>query len=623
MCGIAGFLGDFKPELLRAYNQAMAHRGPDGEGTWHHGPTGLGLAHRRLSIIDLSDAAAQPMQCCGGRYIVSFNGEIYNYKELYNKLKDDYEVNPNSDTAMLAPLYDACGVKMLEHLNGIFAFAIWDREEETLFLARDHVGVKPLYYTTTPQGFAFASELKTLLHTPGVDKTINPSAVADYLTYLWTPGTHTMLEHVHKLRPGHYLLLKKGAATSDQKKYYGPPTSKVYNTDKNSSQLKDFFNVIVKDQCLADVPVGAFLSGGVDSSAIVASMTAQGLAPQHAYCVTFHDSSMKKEGFSDDATYARQAAQHLGIQLTEVPASAKNLERLPDLVRMLEEPLADPAPLYVQDISAAAKADGLKVLLSGTGGDDVFAGYRRHQAAMLRTRLGNLAQPTGHLLNILAHIAPGSAKRRLHKLGYMLSGDENEFLHRAFEFSPLTQTNGLLQDDFMSRAPQKTENALKYALKTSEGLHPLNRLLFMEFHGFMPDLNLTYTDKAGMAEGVEIRVPFLDKRLIDWAKDLPIQQKIQRSCTKYILKKAFENQLPKGFFDRPKAGFGAPMRQWIANDKTGLVRDTLQASEKRGVFNKAGVEKLYTQTIKNQTDGAYTIFSLVMIEFWFQQFSDT
>jgi asparagine synthase (glutamine-hydrolysing) len=622
MCGIAGFLGSFDPALLHTYNRAMAHRGPDGEGTWHHDPAGIGLAHRRLSIIDLSSAAAQPMHGCGSRYIVSFNGEIYNYKELYEKLKDKYEIKPGSDTAVLAPLYDAYGPKMLDHINGIFTFAIWDQKTGQLFLARDHVGVKPLYYTQNAQGFAFASELKTLLHTPGINKTLNPTAVADYLTYLWTPGPHTMLAHVHKLRPGHFILLRRGEEVMPQK-YYTPPTSNVYDTSKDSRALYDFFNVIVKDQSLADVPVGAFLSGGVDSSAIVASMVAQNIPPKQAYCVSFHDSSMAAEGFSDDVIYARQVAQHLGIKLTEVPASAKNLERLPALVRTLEEPLADPAPLYVQDISAAARADGLKVLLSGTGGDDVFAGYRRHQAAMLRSRLRGLSQPIGHTLTYLSGIMPpGTKKRRLQKFGYMLAGSENEFLHRAFEFSPFAQTHRLLQDDFVRSAPQKDENALKCALKTSEGLHPLNRLLFMEFHGFMPDLNLTYTDKAGMAESVEIRVPFLDKRLINWAKDIPIAQKIKGTHTKHILKKAFENQVPRGIFDRPKAGFGAPIRQWISQDRAGFIRDTLQLSEKRGIFNNTDVKKIYNQTLNGQLDGAYTILSLAMIELWCQQFID-
>ncbi len=623
MCGIAGFLGDYQPSLLTAMNAAQVHRGPDGGDIWHHQQAGVGLAHRRLSILDLSASAAQPMVGCGGRYMVIFNGEIYNFKSLYEQLKVDYELNAYSDTSVLIPLYDRYGTDMLQHLNGMFAFAIWDTQAETLFVARDHYGVKPLYYTQTPRGFLFASELKALLQAEDVDKTLNPDAFADYLCYLWSPGAATPLQHVSKLPPGHALQIKRGQGAQVWC-WHRSEMSFNYNYNKDKKDLSTLLDTVVQEQCISDVPVGAFLSGGVDSSAVVASMVAQNCAPQQTYCMSFHDSSMAEEGFSDDITFAKDMATHFNVPLQEIRSDASVLDNLPALVQMLEEPLADPAPLYVHQIAEAARADGIKVLMSGTGGDDVFAGYRRHQATMLRQRLGLLAPVAGQLALMGSAFVGGHLQRRLHKLGYMLRGSENDFLRRSFVFSPYAQPNHIFSPEFMNIGKENNENALEQALRASEGHHPLNRQLLMEFAGFLPDLNLLYTDKAAMAASVEVRVPLIDPRLVAFMADVPPAYKINGGVTKWLLKEAVQHRLPAGILQRPKAGFGAPVRQWLCHDRADMVQDILFGSRAatRGLFQTNQLQQFWADVRAQRVDGAYAILSCIMMELWCQAFID-
>ena len=291
MCGIAGYLGYFAPELLFGMAAKIAHRGPDGEGFWSDAAARVGLAHRRLAIIDPSAAAAQPMAGCEGRYQIVFNGEIYNFRELGETLRRyGYAFNPNSDTAVLAPLYDLYGVEMLDRLNGIFAFALWDRETSELLLARDAFGVKPLYYSTAPRGLTFASELKALLHAPGLDPQLSMKALSDYLSYQWSPGERTLFGSIRKLPPGH--ILKASGKGQSVERWFSPadrverPQGPI-SARQLVSELRRLIDDVVRDQCVSDAPIGAFLSGGVDSSAVVAAMIAGGHAPAKTYCIGF------------------------------------------------------------------------------------------------------------------------------------------------------------------------------------------------------------------------------------------------------------------------------------------------------------------------------------------------
>lgn len=631
MCGLVGFVGDFPANRLKQMTNAIAHRGPDGEGEWHDQNRGIGLGHRRLSIIDTTDAAAQPMHTHCGRYITVLNGEIYNFKQLQQRPElQKHTYNPHSDTAILAPLYAEHGPHMLDFLNGIFAFAIYDKQEDTLFIARDHFGTKPLYYADTSAGLIFGSELKALLINPELDKQLDITATYDYLTYLWSPGERTALSHVKKLRPGHYMTIAHGQYKITE--WYNPPldmnlTQGTPNSYvKSPADLRGLFDEVVASQTIADVPVGAFLSGGVDSSAVVASMAHMGHKPKQTYCINFADTNMEAEGFSDDYTYAKRVATALDVPLKPVTMDHTCLDALPEMVAWLEEPTADIAPLFVNTISKHARADGIKVLLGGTGGDDIFSGYRRHQATMLRHKLGMFSQPFGVALSVAARspMLPATLKRRFQKLGYILSGDENTFLMRSFEFHPRRMAIKCISSSFALNNMDNSSNSLEFALVVSEGASPLNRQLYMELFGFLPDHNLNYTDKASMVTGVEVRVPFLDPRLIQYAYNLPLQEKVRGHEAKWHLKKAMEPRLPHDILYRAKAGFGAPLRKWLIEDRRDWVHDILFSTKARtrGIYNTKYIEELIENNSRNKLDATYLIFALVSLELWHQHFLD-
>lgn len=637
MCGIAGYLGNWHESMLGKLAAGMAHRGPDGEGLWFDARAKIGLAHRRLSIIDLSSAASQPMESLNGRYQTVFNGEIYNYKAIAEELKAaGYKFNTRSDTAVLAPLYDHHGPAMLAKLEGIFAFAIWDAKERTLLVVRDHLGIKPLYYSHNAQGFTFASELKTLLPLLE-DAALDPIAMAEYLTFLWTPGERTMLNSVRKVRPGHYLMLKseanasKGTVQLQDFRWYAPPQpalageatevgKPLYDDTKTPQQLLAALDAVVAQQCTSDVPVGAFLSGGVDSSAIVASMVATGNAPANTYCIGFEGPAGAAEGFEDDMAFAAKVAKHLKVPFTPIVMELDPLlKRLPTLPHMLDEPTADPAPLLVEDIAARARADGITVLLSGAGGDDVLSGYRRHQAARMREFLGStLCQVAGQGLVALELFLNGRHKRRIQRLQNLLASDDNSFLLHAFTTNSQPDAWKLLKPDHRHHMHDGWSNALTAAREECTGQSLLNRLLYMELFGFLPDHNLNYTDKAAMRAGVETRVPLTDRRILSFMADVPPEKKLRRSTPKWFFKQAVSPRLPPQVIARSKTGFGAPIRAWLT---TGVGRSMMEEALFDSPFSeewyhRPAVEFFWKQTINGQLDGSYTALAIAMQVWW-------
>ncbi len=386
MCGIAGFWGDFDPRLLDGMADELAHRGPDDSGTWHDPGSRVGLAHRRLTILDLTSAGHQPMTTEDETAVITFNGEIFNFWELRAELEGGGSTFRSScDTEVLLELYRRHGTEMLPRLNGMFAFALWDRKQRSLFLARDGLGVKPLYYAFLKKGFLFGSEIKALIREPDLERSLCPEAIHYYLTYLWCPAPLTGLQSVQKLEPGEALLLSDRQV---RRRWYlsdlpiSPDITEM-DAEEAAEGLRSRLKTAVERQLLADVPVGAFLSGGLDSSAIVSQVKA--MHPDMALpCFTIHtnDEGYRKEGFADDLPYARRVAERLGVELHEIEVGPSMTEQLPQMLYALDEPQADLAPLNVLFISQLSRQHGIKVLLSGAGGDDLFTGYPRHFALM-------------------------------------------------------------------------------------------------------------------------------------------------------------------------------------------------------------------------------------------------
>ena len=624
MCGIAGFHGPWADDLLDAMVAALRHRGPDGEGRYRDADGSVALGHTRLAIIDLSQAAAQPMQSADGRFVITFNGEIYNYRALRDELAAaGVAFRSESDTEVLLHLFARDGIKCLSRLLGIFAFAVWDTRKRRLVLARDQLGIKPLYYAALPDGFLFASELKALTLCPDLPRDLDPVAVADHLGFVWTAGEATMLKAVRKLRPGCAMTVDASGVRIER--YYRVPTAATEEaaTRMTPEGLSDLIDRVVRDQMVADVDVGALLSGGVDSSAIVAAMCrTTEPARVTTFCATVTKRSEAADNFGDDEGHARLVARQLGVTNIEVATDTDLIDALPEMIWNLDEPTADFAALQTLMLAKEARRNGIKVLLSGVGGDDLFTGYGRHTAGLIYAKLG--AVPGARALAAAALRAvpsTGLLGRRLRRIGALLALDEDDMLAEAMSFSAVT-SNGrrdLLTPDLRAAVPADgVPAALRDSLSATKGLDPVSRCLDLELNGFLPDHNLNYTDKMAMREGVEVRVPLVDVRLVDAAMRLPTRDKIDLRWTKKILRRSQRHRLPKSVLTRPKQGFGVPVRAWLHGPARPLLEELTSetALAGRGLFEPGAVAALKKEFFEGRIDAAYTLFPMMAIELW-------
>jgi asparagine synthase (glutamine-hydrolysing) len=629
MCGIAGFLGRFDRDLLERMGGVIAHRGPDDYGVLDLPESGLGLVHRRLSIIDLSPLGHQPMWDTARRAAIVFNGEIFNYRELRASLEaDGFSLRSQSDTEVMLNLYLRDGVDMLRQLNGMYAFALWDAERRRLFLARDGVGVKPLYWTTTSRGVLFASEIKALLQADDVPRELDPAAIQSHLTYLWCPAPRTALQGIEKLPPGHAMLIEDGRVTRAWKHYdlpYDRPTRPMPAIEA-AERVREAVATAVHRQMVADVPVGAFLSGGLDSSSVVAFASRETSAPMDCFTIGFRDRGLADEGFTDDLGYARRVADEFGVRLHVVEVGSEMSSELETMLWHLDEPQADPAPINALLICRGAHAAGLKVLLSGAGGDDIFTGYRRH-LALTRERLWAwLPHPARAALASVASRVPSSSPlgRRAHKAFRYAALDGDARLASYFFWLPPEITRGLYGPALRSAlaGSDPAEPLLRTLADIPSATTPLQKMLYLEGKHFLPDHNLNYADKMSMASGVEVRVPLLDPDLVALAASIPEGLKQRGSIGKWVFKKAMEPVLPREVIYRPKTGFGAPIRRWVRHDLRALVDDVLSESSlrNRGLFDPAAVLSLRRQDADGRIDGAPAIFALVCLELWCRMF---
>ncbi len=636
MCGIGGFYflnSNQKISVLLSETVSnLHHRGSDDSGTFEDRSAGIGLAHTRLAIQDLSLAGHQPMQSQDGMSVVVFNGEIYNFQELRTELEAKGMLfRGDSDTEVLLNLYQAEGEEMLSRLNGIFAFAIWDQVKQKLFLARDALGVKPLYYAALADRFVFASEIKALL--PFMPKlgNLDKAALDRYLAYLWCPGEGTPFQAVRKLSPGQGMWVKAGRIERCWD-WYRLPVARPKTTALRSTEASvvngtiDHLRTAVHRQMISDVPVGAFLSGGLDSSSVVAFAREQN---PDMRCFTIDAAGSVDEGIADDLPYAKRVAKHLKVPLEVVRVDPMQMAiDLPNMVAQLDEPLADPAPLNVLYISRLARQQGIKVLLSGAGGDDLFTGYRRHRALMIERYWNWLPDSVLSLVEAGTHRlnAGKPLGRRLRKLfnGAALKG--NDRLVNYFRWVNRSDLLALYTPDFRAALSQSSAEApmLDFLAELPADIEPLERMLALEQRFFLTDHNLTYTDKMSMAVGVEVRVPFLDLELVEFAAQIPARYKQRGSVGKWVLKKAMEPYLPRDVIYRPKSGFGAPLRSWLRVELRDWLADTLspQRLRNRGLFESDAVERLIRDNASGQVDASYTLLSLACIEMWCQHFID-
>lgn len=631
MCGISGAwdatcIGERQQDSIRA----LAHRGPDGAGQFVDRGLCVTFGHVRLAIIDVTPTGAQPMTSDDGEVALTYNGEIYNYRELRADLeRSGVRFRGSSDTEVLLQLYLAHGMAMLTQLNGIFAFALLDRRSGELLLARDALGVKALYFTEGAAGFSFASEIKALLPLMGAERTLDQASLDRYLSFQWCPGDGTPLASVRRLGPGEALRVRNGRIV-ERWTWYELPWRRSRGATLGQADaiaaVCQGLRQAVQRQLVSDVPVGAFLSGGLDSSAVVAFAREQ--VPE-IRCFTMECVGGEDTGETDDLPFARRVAAHLGVPLEVVPVDASRMAG--DLERMvwqLDEPLGDPAALNVLYICEAARRVGIKVLLSGAGGDDLFTGYRRH-AALRYDALWNWLPPG-------ARRGLGAGTRMLDQRGGMgrrlarlFAGADEEGDRRLAAYFVWRQRKDLLElyTPGMQKAvagERPDQPMLDFLAGIPDGRSRLDRMLALEQRFFLADHNLIYTDKMSMAVGVEVRVPFLDLDLVELAARIPASLKQRGRTGKWVLRKAMEPYLPMDVIYRPKTGFGAPLRRWMRNDLRDTVGELLSESSlrRRGLFEAPAVHRLIQDNDSGRRDAAYTLFSLLCIEIWCRRFID-
>ncbi len=630
MCGIIGGIGNFENSVLNQAIDNIAHRGPDSKGIFNNEHIFLG--HTRLSIQDLSENGNQPMFSDDNRYVIIFNGEIYNHLEIRRELLTNRDFKSSGDTETLLYAYIEYGVAILEKLNGIFAFAIFDNQTNELIIARDHFGVKPLYYYQENDLFLFGSELKSFLPFK-IDLSLCQEAVFNYVSFLWSPGEKTPFKYVKKLLPGTFLKFNtKNNISIDPVSFYKlkvPNVKSVLTEEEIIDSLENHLLKAVERQLLSDVPVGFFLSGGLDSSLLVAM--ARRLNPDlemKCFTIDLGENNASNDGFADDLQYAKKVASYLNVELNIVNANFDIFQMFDKMIWHLDEPQADAAPLNVLKIANLARNQDIKVLIGGTAGDDLFSGYRRHQALNIEKYIKVLPSFIVSLVQSAVKILPSHlpAFRRLKKLVSNLHQTPIRRQLSYFSWLPENTVHTLFSTDWKDYL--KNYDPFEYFFKVGNDLDKqtsdLDRMLFWELKTFLVDHNLNYTDKLGMAVGVEARVPFLDLDLVEFSQSIPTSLKMKGKETKYILSKVAERYLPHEVIYRPKTGFGAPVRKWITSDLQPMIDERLSIDRirARGIFNPMAVWDLINQNKSGKIDASYSIWALLAIESWCMQFVD-
>lgn len=629
MCGFVGFIGDFDNDLLESSIRSIQHRGPDDTGSFFNAENSIGFGFSRLAIQDLTKAGHQPMMSDDESVVIVFNGEIYNVNHLRDSLElKGYTFNSTSDTEVLIKMYLHYGLDMLNMLDGMFSISIWDSNNQELILIKDAYGIKPLYYFESDNGFIFGSEIKAIMSISGKFNTLNKDALMKYMTFLWCPDNSTAVQKLYKVNPGE-LLIFSGKKLKEKrlwaKDFLSSKTKlKKYSTSDYIAEVRDALKTAVSNQLISDVPVGAFLSGGLDSSAVVAFAREKN---PDIECFTIEQVGGADQGQVSDLFYAHKVAKHLDVSLNVVSVDSYQLiENIEKMIWHLDEPLADPAALNVFFISKLARDSGIKVLLSGAGGDDLFTGYRRH-ALLNYKRIFNPLVPD-IFLTYLSNISEKFNKTNhiFRKISKVLSGvhlkDDDQIIN-LFKWISRYDLVNLFNKEFTENINlDLIDQPMRDYLSGISDSNIVSRALELDRRFFLPDHNFTYTDKMSMAAGIEVRVPFLDNNLFQVSNGIPMHLKQTFFQGKWVLKKALEGTLPSNIIYRPKTGFGAPLRRWIGHDLKPMIAEYLSDKniKERGIFDPKMVRNLITNTENGRIDGSYTIFSILCIEIWCRKF---
>jgi len=626
VCGIAGCYQQADGlKLVGIMTDRIAHRGPDANGTWNHEDDRVSIqfGHRRLSIIDLSAAADQPLSKQG--LTLAYNGELYNYKELRAELASrGAGFVTSSDTEVVLEAWRYWGPASLSRFRGMFAFAIADEKSGELFLARDPLGIKPLFYLPRGGGALFASELKALVSAVGPELRIEPGALVASMLYYWVPEQWCAVARVHKLPSGSWARFSPDGSVHLEHYWQVADVAR----EAEGGPAPDLGRVIeesVAAHLVADVPVSSFLSGGLDSS--IVTVLAHKAAPEiDAYTITFRAEDQRLEAMPDDAAFARKVAMQFGLKLHEIEISPEIVDLLPRMVDALDEPIGDPAAINTLLMCEAARARGVKVILSGMGADELFGGYRKHLACVMASRYGRLPGLSRAGVRFAVGRVPVSVQGRGLRyarwakrfLTFAELPEEPRF-RRSYTLYDPDDLARLLNPDLSGQVEQVIDGHRD--IYTDNSLHDeVNRMCLADVRLFLPGLNLAYTDRASMAASVEVRVPFVDPVVAQAAFAIPGRDKVGNRQGKVALKRAAERWLPHEIVYRPKASFSAPLRAWVRNELQEVINDVLRSGELvgSGMIRADALDRLIQGELAGREDNAKQIWQLLTMELWYR-----
>jgi asparagine synthase (glutamine-hydrolysing) len=625
MCGFTGFWttragpNQDMVKLGEVMNKTLHHRGPDDGGVWADSSAGVVLGSRRLAILDLSPAGHMPMVSHNGRFVIAYNGEIYNFADIRKDLeKRGQSFTSNSDTEVLLNACAEWGVEpTLRRLNGMFAFALWDKQDRRLTLGRDRLGVKPLYYGWTQNSFVFGSELKALHAHPEFIRKQDRESLALFLRLGYIPAPYSIYEGVYKLPAGQFLTVSAPRQRASPEAYWDPQTviqgcienRFAGNFDEATDELDILLRDSVRLRMLADVPVGAFLSGGIDSSLVVSMMQAQASARVKTFTIAFQESSHNEAG------YAKQIADHLGTEHTELHISPGEAQKLIPLIPgMFDEPFADPSQLPTLLVSKLAR-QSVTVSLSGDGGDELFGGYSEYLRGTHRLKfLGNLSPAVRKLARSSAKGMSAFGNGRFRRLAEVLQASSPEALHR-YHVSQWKWPADLL--------PAVTEPATPFthAPAWNGSMTDAERMMYTDLVTYLPEDILTKLDRTSMAVSLEAREPLLDYRFVEFAWRLPLEFKIHQGQGKRILRSVLSRYIPKPLFERPKMGFGVPVGQWLRGPLRSWAGDLLdhRKLQQEGVFNVEPIRRAWNEHLEGTRNRGVELWGILMFQAWQQK----
>lgn len=627
MCGICGVY-DYQRgapvarELITRMAETIRHRGPDEEGVYLAGPVGLG--HRRLSIIDLA-AGQQPMTNEDGRLRIVFNGEIYNFPGLREELlRRGHRFTTTSDTEVILHQYEEDGFECVRKFRGMFAFALWDERQQLLFVARDRLGVKPLVYTVRDGRFSFASELAALLADERLPRELDPLALDEYLTCQYVPAPRTIYRGVHKLRPAHYLVIGKNGIERDEP-YWSVSFARQepLPEDQYVEQFRERFEESVRIRLISEVPLGAFLSGGLDSSATVAAMARLTREPVKTFSIGFSEKRY------DETRYARMVAQRYHTDHHELTVKPDALEVLPKLVRHYGEPYADSSAVPTYYVAKMTR-QYVTVALNGDAGDENFAGYERYLALKLARAANVIPAPLRRrLFGSLGKMLSTADERKglpskLRRFSLMMAEDDDfdRYLHLVRFFSPAEKAELYGGDLKQALAGANAEDYLRRQYALTDSPDAIERFLHLDLLTYLPEDLLVKVDIASMANSLECRSPFLDHTLVEFAASIPFAHKLRGVTGKYLLKRALRGTLPDPILDRAKMGFGVPVAEWFRGELRAFVQEQLLAPGNAAsrYFEPAALQRLVTEHQSGFRDHGSRLWALLNFELWHRQF---